>query len=361
MARTRPAEIEEQPESDRLEGFPHPRETRALIGQGAAERAFLDAWRGGRLHHAWLIAGPEGIGKATLAYRIARFVLAHPDPDAPAARAAGGLDVDPDDPAARRIAARSHPDLIVVRRGWNAARKTFHSSLAVDEVRRAGRFFALTSGQGGWRVAIIDSVDEMNPNAANALLKTLEEPPARALILIVSHAPGRLLATIRSRCRRLALAPLAPDDLLAAVAGAGGGEALAALAGTERERLVRLARGSVRRALQLLAGDGLALHAQIAAVLAAPPGSAERDIHALAERLARRGGEAEFDFAIAAIGDLIAERIEAGAGRLSGASLARLAEVWEKISRLAAETATFHYDRRQVILTAFHSVAAATS
>lgn len=359
MARAAARPIEETPESDRLEGFPLPRETRRLVGQEAAESAFLAAWRSGRLHHAWLIAGPQGIGKATLAYRIARFVLTNPDPAATAA--ATGLDVDPDIPAARQVTALSHPDLIVVRRGWNAARKTFFSTLSVDAVRRAGRFFDLTPGHGGWRVAIIDTVDEMGPGAANALLKTLEEPPARALILLVSHAPGRLLATIRSRCRRLTLAPLGRDDLLAALKAAGAEQGLAALDAGARETLVKLARGSVRRALGLVSGDGLKLHGEIAAILSAPPGGAERALHALADRLARRGAEAEFDFAVAALCDHIAERIEAGAGQVPAASLARLAEVWEKISRLAAETATFHYDRKQVILAAFHSVAQAAS
>jgi DNA polymerase-3 subunit delta' len=203
--------------SDAVE-IPHPRETFALLGHAQAECALLDEYRSGRVAHAWLIGGPTGIGKATLAYRMARFVLAHPDPLAPAVRDATTLVVPPGAPAARRVAGRAHPDLLVLEREPDDKGK-MRTVITVDQVRRTVSFFGSTAGEGGWRVCIVDSADELQyPQGSNALLKVLEEPPPRSLFLLVSHAPGRLLPTIRSRCRRLTLRPLDQADVVAAAA-----------------------------------------------------------------------------------------------------------------------------------------------
>ncbi|MET0469591.1 MAG: DNA polymerase III subunit delta', partial [Xanthobacteraceae bacterium] len=185
-----------------------PRETTVLHGHAEAERALLEAYRGRRFHHAWLIAGPAGIGKATLAYRMARFVLAHPDPRTPAVQRATSLHVDTDHPVARRIAAQAHGDLLVLERTVNEKTNKLRQDIQVDDVRRTVTFFGSTAGEGGWRVAIVDAVDELNREGANALLKILEEPPRRAVLLLVSHSAARVLPTIRSRCRLLALRPL---------------------------------------------------------------------------------------------------------------------------------------------------------
>jgi DNA polymerase-3 subunit delta' len=350
-------------EADRLEPFPHPRETVALFGHGEAERAFLDAYRGGRMHHAWLIAGPEGIGKATLAHRIARFVLTHPDPGADYVGKARDLGVDPDDPAARQAAALSHPDLVVLRRVWDTRNKRLTTALPIEEVRRASHFFSMTAAAGGWRVAIVDCADEMNLNAANALLKTLEEPPPRALLLLVSHRPGRLIATLRSRCRRLMLGPLGEADLFAAMEAAGAKQALGKLSEADRAALVRMARGSPRRALRFVSGNGLGIYREIAGILDEAPMRDDRRVHALARRVTRAGAEDDYELALSLIADWLASRVEtaADAGPAEPASLARLAEVWEKTTRLAGETEIFHFDRRLVILNAFRAIAAATS
>jgi DNA polymerase-3 subunit delta' len=199
-----------------------PRGTAVLYGHGEAEGALLDAYRGGRLPHAWLISGPAGIGKATLAYRMARFVLAHPDPRAPRVTGAQSLAIDADHPVARRIAAQAQGDLLVLERTINEKTGKLRQDIQVDDVRRTVGFFGSTAGEGGWRVAIVDSVDELNPAGANALLKVLEEPPRRALLLLVSHSAGRVLPTIRSRCRLLVLRPLAAGDVAAAAANATG-------------------------------------------------------------------------------------------------------------------------------------------
>src|SRR3954454_24536493 len=197
--------------------IPHPRETTSFYGHAEAEQALLEAYRAGRMPHAWLIGGPRGIGKATLAYRMARFVFAHPEATAQSVQNAAQLALPPDHPVARRIAAQGHPDLLALERVADEKGKV-PMFIPVDMVRKTIRFFGSTPGGGGWRVCIVDSADEMNAAGANALLKILEEPPAKSLLLVVSHAPGRLLPTIRSRCRRLVLRALRPEGVCRASA-----------------------------------------------------------------------------------------------------------------------------------------------
>ena len=217
--------IADFPEPDRVEGAPHPRETLRLFGQSEAEAAFLEAFNAGRLHHAWLITGPRGLGKATLAWRIARFLLATPEDD-------GGmfappppetLDIPADHPVSRRLAALSEPRLYLLRRGLNDRETMVTQDILVGEVRLMKDYFNLTAADGGRRVAIVDAADEMNPQAANALLKLLEEPPEKVTFLLISHQPFGLLPTIRSRCRTLRLRALDSADLTAALQAAGGG------------------------------------------------------------------------------------------------------------------------------------------
>src|SRR2546421_13016166 len=185
----------------------HPRETTDLFGHREAEMALLNAYRSGRIPHAWLIGGAQGIGKATLAYRMARFVLAHRDPLAADVRHAEALQVAPSDPVARHIAAGAHGSLLPLERSLNDKGR-MRTVITVDETRETISFFGSTAAVDGWRVCIVDTVDELNPNAANALLKILEEPPQRSLFLLVSHSPARALPTILSRCRKLPLRPL---------------------------------------------------------------------------------------------------------------------------------------------------------
>ena len=260
--------------------LPDPRANPFLLGHEAAESALAVALAGGRLHHAWLITGPEGIGKATLAYRFARRLLAgrrrtgepgagdlsaaQPADERPGG--AGELALDPTHPVFRRVAAGAHADLITVERGYDEKRKRVRSVITAEDVRRIAGFMALTPAEGGWRVAIVDGAEEMHPAAANALLKVLEEPPARAVLLLVSAAPGRLLPTIRSRCRRLRLSPL-PDTAMAELLA----RALPEMAEAERSRLITLAEGSPGRAVLLAEAEGLAIAALVDDVLAALP------------------------------------------------------------------------------------------
>lgn len=282
------------PEPDRIEGAPHPRDTRQLFGQDAAEHDFLAAHATSRLHHGWLLTGPRGVGKATLAWRIATFLLAAPEPDGlfGAPEAPASLDVAPGHPVARRIHAGSEPRLFALRRGWDEEKKRLKTVITVDEVRRMKSFFALSAADGGARVAIVDSADEMNTQAANALLKLLEEPPPGVTILLVSHQPSGLLPTIRSRCRELRLAPLPAQAIAAALEQAGvvvedEGPALAALSG-----------GSVGEAIRLTNLDGLQGYAAIVRLFSTLPRLDRPAALSLATSLGARGAEARFDLAL---------------------------------------------------------------
>ena len=294
------------PEPDRIEGAPHPRETHRLFGHQAAEDDFLRAHATGRLHHGWLITGPRGVGKATLAWRLARFLLATPEdggglfgaPEPPAT-----LDIPEDDPTARRIRALAEPRLFLLRRAWDEDKKRMKTVITVDEVRRMKSFFSLSAADGGRRAAIIDDADEMNPNAANALLKLLEEPPAGATFFLISHQPFRLLPTIRSRCRELRLHPLSPDDLSQALLQAGG-EAEP----DDATALAQLAGGSVGEAFRMTNNDGLKLYAAITGLLSTLPRLDRPRLLALAETGAQRGAEAQFDLILTLL-DLFLTRL----------------------------------------------------
>lgn len=303
---------EELPEPDRIEGAPHPRETARLFGQHSAERAFLDAWHSGRLHHAWLLTGPRGIGKATLAWRIARFLLADGSPIDPGLfaepEAEGSLDVAPDHPVARRILAGAEPRLFPMRRSWDADRKRLKSAITVDEVRKLGAFLHLSAADGGRRVAIVDAADEMNNAAANALLKMLEEPPADVTFLLVSHQPSRLLPTIRSRCRELRLSPLSATDLAAAMDQAG-------TAPQGEGALAELAAGSVGEAIRLVNLDGLSLYSAIVGLFDTLPRLDRGAVLKFADLAAQRGDEARIDLIFDLLALFLARMARAGTGR----------------------------------------------
>jgi len=304
---------ETRPEPDRVEGAPHPRETPHLIGQRQAEAAFLDAFAGGRMHHGWLLTGPRGVGKATLAWCIARFLLAQPPAPAGAGLfsdvppAPNRLAIAADHPVAHRIAALSEPGLFLLRRAWDDDRKRLKTVITVDEVRKLRGFFGLSATEGGRRVVIVDSADEMNPNAANALLKLLEEPPANATLLLVSHQPARLLPTIRSRCRELSLAPLAPDDMGVALAQMNAAPAGHPVA------LAELSGGSVGEAIRIAQLDGLALYADLVRLFAGHPRLDRMQAIRLAEGVAGKGAEARFDLTLRLLELFLARLARTGA------------------------------------------------
>lgn len=335
---------------------PHPRETTAWFGHRDAEMALLEAYRGGRIPHAWLLGGAQGIGKATLAYRMAKFVLAHRNPLAPEVQRAKTLQVDPSDPAARHVAAGAHGGLLTLERTPNE-KGVMRTFIVVDQTRETIPFFGSTAAVEGWRVCIVDTVDELNPQAANALLKILEEPPRQSLFLLISHAPARLLPTILSRCRKLPLRPLSTSDVIGAAAAATG----IAIDDPALSDAAEAAEGSVARALTLLGGDALKLHQRTAALLATLPQVDPRELHALGDAL---GGSDRV--ALAAFIDSV-ERWVSAQLRADDANananlprLARLAEVWEKISRAARDTESYNLERKPLVFSVFGLLAEAT-
>jgi DNA polymerase-3 subunit delta' len=341
------------PESDAFPGAPHPRFAPRLVGHAAAEAAMLAAYREGRLAHAWLIGGREGIGKATLAWRFARFVLANPDPSAAAAQTARDLAVASDHPAARQLAALSHPDFALARREWNAKSKSFYSEIRVEDVRDALSMFHMSAAFGGWRVAIVDCADELNPAGANALLKMIEEPPPRALILVVAHQPGRVLPTIRSRCRKLLLDRLTPAEIEATIEGFGS--PWNAIDSARRAQAAARADGSAREALRRLDPDAQDLGALIDAAIGQLPRSDPRLVHRLAEAVGDRAAGDSFAALNAALCEWLATRARAAE---SPAARRALTELWDRLRSATRETEALNLDRRLHVLAAFEDIAA---
>jgi DNA polymerase III subunit delta' len=325
---------------------PHPRETTALFGHADAERTLLAAYRSGRMPHAWLIGGPPGVGKATLAYRVARFVLANPDSSAPEAQAAQTLALDSAHPVARRIVAQAHPDVLTLERTVGPA-GTVRSVITVDDVRRTVGFFGSTAGAGGWRICIVDSADDLqSPQGANALLKVLEEPPSRALFLVVSHTPGRLLATIRSRCRRLTLRPLDSIDVAQATAQALDRDPTDA----EVQKAAGAAQGSVARATTLLGGAALAVRDRLIQLLGSLPQIDPQALHALGDTLGK-SDDTVFDTFVETIQDWLSAQLDVRGAQAS--RLAPMAEVWEKLDRAARDVEVFNLDRKPMVFAVF--------
>lgn len=334
-----------------------PRDTTLLFGHRAAEAALLDAYKSGRIAHAWLIGGLHGIGKATLAYRMARFVLANPDPASPAVQNAAKLDVDPQSHAARMVAAGTHGGLLTLQRTLND-KGVLRTVITIDEVRATVSFFGSTAAAGGWRVCIVDCMDELNPNGANALLKILEEPPPRSLFLLVSHAPARLLPTIHSRCRKLNLRPLTPDEVIQAVAHATG----LAPDAPELTDMEALSDGSVGGALSLMDAKALRLSRRVTALLDALPRVDPLELHALGDVMPLNDRAALTAF-VGGVERWIERRVGA-AGAAAPPDLprlARLAEVWEKIGRAARETADYNLERKPLVFSVVGLLAEATA
>ncbi|GIL00619.1 MAG: DNA polymerase III subunit delta' [Alphaproteobacteria bacterium] len=344
---------------DALDGIPDPRENRRLMGHDATLDRLAGLYARGRLHHALLLSGPRGIGKATLACRFAGHLLRFPDASqAPASYVVPAAE----DATEGRIASGSHPNLLHLRRPWDHERKRFKTVLSVDEVRRTITFFGTSAGDRGWRVCIVDTADDLHPSAANALLKVLEEPPPRTLFFVLAHSPRGLLATIRSRCQKMDIRPLAQAQVSAALEALGvAGE----IAANDRELVAALAEGSVRRAILLARADGIDLYRRfltLAGNAARPDWSA---IHRLASEISATGQDDRYRLFLGLVHDVIARRLrgvpEPGAGPGPGGAegtsvLARWVEVWEKTRHCAGLADAYNLDRKQVILNLFEAM-----
>jgi DNA polymerase-3 subunit delta' len=337
---------------------PPPRANPDLVGHAGAEARLKNAFARGRLAHAWLIAGPRGIGKATLAYRFARYVLAHSSARAEPApesslfgppeekKAEEGLYLDPAHPVFRRVAAGGHADMFTVEPAFDEKKGARRTEIVVDDVRGVGEFLALTPAEGGWRVVVVDSADDMNRNAANAILKVLEEPPARALLLLVSHNPGALLPTIRSRCQRLALAPLGEGDAARVIGGL-----MPSLSEAEAVELARLAEGSPGRALELASEDGLALQQELGGLLDALPALDGVALQRFGDKVGRSGAEAAFRIAT----DILRRRLNG----LAIADPGRWLETRDRIDARLARVDALNLDRKSAMLDAVFQAQAA--
>ena len=340
------------PESDRFDEAPHPRQTLQLFGHKAQEAEILDAYRRNRLAQAWIFGGPEGIGKATLAWRLTRFLLAHPDPAAPDVQRAASLDVPAESSAARRISALALADIFLLRREWNDKTKKHFTEIRVDDVRRIIHAFHQGAGEGGLRIAIVDSADDLNTASANALLKLIEEPPERALFLLVAHQPARILPTIRSRCRKLALEPLTPQETLDALRALG--PAVAGAPAATLQAAAEQSDGSVREALRLLDGDGVAFDATLRAMFARLPQVDWSAVHLLGDRLTGRDNEQAYETFMRALRKWLDGRLHVKAQEgAPPAKLVAYADAFDEIARAARETEVFNFDKKALVLGVF--------
>jgi DNA polymerase-3 subunit delta' len=323
-----------------------PRTLPPVFGHVEAMETLAAATRSGRLAHAWLFAGPPGVGKATVAWRFAAWLLAG------SPRGEGALAWPDGSAAPRRVAAGGHPDLLALGPNLEPGRRRI---IPVDALRDARQFLALTAAEGGYRVLVIDEAEAMEAASANALLKTLEEPPPRTVIILISAAPGRLLPTIRSRCRRLDFSPLDVEAMAAWTQAA-----LPSLDPAARAELARLADGAPGRAIELVEGEGVELARLVDATLAALPGP--EGAHALADRIAGREAATAFRTFFALLGRALAAALrEAARGHaapdwLARRPLAAWAEAMLEVARLAAEAERLSLDRRQAVLVALDTL-----
>lgn len=332
----------ERPEADREGDLPHPRCVYELFGHDAALAEAERALSGGRMHHAWMITGPKGVGKASFAYRLARRLLGA----APSGE--GGLASAPDDPACRRIEALSHPDFLLIRRPFNDKTGKLKGEIPVEEARRAPEFFSKSASGKGWRVCIVDSADELNTNSANALLKTLEEPPQRGLLILIVNTPGRLLPTIRSRCRRLVLRPPPVEATTDWLVSRHGLDADAA------HRAAALAHGAPGRALALAETDAPALKASLDAALSSLPRTDRAAVAKLAAAAGAKGGEATKAITMDFLIGYAQDQARATALSEAGAEAAgRWVDASDKLGRLARESDALYLDPKQTIFAAF--------
>jgi DNA polymerase III subunit delta' len=362
-------------EAEKATGMP-PRANPDLVGHERTEQELERLFCSGRLPHAILLAGPRGIGKATLAFRFARFVLAA---DGRANTAAPdilrvcadetGLAIDPDSGVFRRVAAGGHADLLTIERTWDPRRKRLRGEIVVEDTREIAAFFRLTAAEEGWRIVIIDGAEEMNRNAANAVLKILEEPPDHALLLLVAHNSGRLLPTIRSRCRRLILTPL-PVPLTARLLRRHRPQ----LDEAEAEALTALSGGSVGRALELAEAGGLDLYRSMVELLAQAPEIDLERLHILTDRLARADAEDAYRATEELLSQFLARLTAAAARRESAAEEivagesaamhdlaaradpARWAGLRGEIDSNFAAARELNLDRKQTMLGAFFAI-----
>jgi DNA polymerase-3 subunit delta' len=330
----------------------HPKRTDHLIAHEEAEKQLLTMINAKRLPHALLITGPRGVGKATLAYRLARFLLAPPEAGAGSlfgdALPPESLYIASSHPTFGRVLAGTHPDLLVLEA----------EDIKVEDARSVSNFLSLTPAESEWRVVVIDSADAMNRSAANALLKTLEEPPARAVLLLVSHNPGSLLPTIRSRCRTLRMHPLDEVNFARIM-----GQIAPQLSPQECHSLALLSGYSPGVALPLIESKAETLYRELLERISIPD---TLKLYEFADRFARKDSDKQWQLfsrlmlwllaRIATVGAGSGAEVFAGEGQVlerlkASKPLDLWTELWEKARRLLADTEHLHLDRKQAVIT----------
>lgn len=307
----------------------------ALIGHADAENAFLDAWGGGRLHHAWLLAGPQGMGKAAFAARVARFLVTH-------GRGGGGRPASLDDPgdaaAGRLVEAGNHPEILRLERAPKEKSKDLARNITIDQVRAMIRRLHLSLSLGDWRVIIVDAVDDLETDGANALLKTLEEPPAQTLFLLVSHSPGRLLPTIRSRCRTLRFQPIEHDVMTSWLH-----DIRSMLDMADLRAIVAASGGVPGKALALIDSDVAAMEKKLCAIVATgDPGNRLRE--ALAREVGGTSNRARLELVI----DIVPGLLTRIARERPIAEIAPVLAQWDRVQRTARDAIRGSYDGAMV-------------
>ncbi len=339
------------PESDAQQGAPHPRANVEYIGHAYAEQDLLQAYQSGKLPHAWIIGGDKGIGKATMAWRFTKFLLANPDYTSLAVQNAGNLAVDDNLAAVQRVHALGHGDVQILRREWNEKTKKHFTVIRAEEARKAVHMFQQSASEGGYRIVILDSAEDLNSESGNGLLKMIEEPPERSLFLIISHLPNRILPTIRSRCRMLLLHPLSQAECKVALQGIVLG-----VDAQNIERACQLSGGSVSRALKLISGKSLDVSTKLESILRNLPRVDWRDVHALADGVTARANEEEYETFKDTMLDWLHSQIHRA--QPVGA-LAPFAECWDTVSGLIRQSEAYNLDRRALVLAAISKLAEA--
>jgi DNA polymerase-3 subunit delta' len=341
-------------QADSLPDIPEPAENPHLFGHAQHAAQIAAAYRTGKLHHALLLAGPKGIGKATFAFHLAHHLLSHPRAaDAPESFGRP----DPESAVARQVASGAHPAVLHLTRPYDDKTKKFKSAITVDEIRRVGRFLSLRAHDDSYRVVIVDPADEMNRNAANALLKSLEEPPARAIFLLISHAPGTLLPTIRSRCQLLRFAPLSEAEIGSVLGSFGSGLPDAPDA---RRALVERAGGSARQAILLAEHGGFDV-TEAADQFIATARRDPLDAYKLADAVTGRDRTVTFDILNEHLLDRIAREAGEAASRGEERRAARLADLWDEANATIRDTDTYNLDRRQHVVGLLNRIGEALS
>ncbi len=328
---------------DSLPEVPEPAEqTMPVLGHHNVIDYFCSAYRAGSLPHGIILAGERGIGKATLAFQFARYLFANPEP---ATAPATFGKPDPESAVFRQVASNAHHGLLHLTRPFDEKQKVFRSALTVEEIRTIARFVSLTSHDGGYRVVIVDSADDMNTNAANALLKNLEEPPDRTVFILISHLPGRLLPTIRSRCQMVRMQPLSHGDIEHVLDRLPDGGVLPA----QRQDAIARCEGSVRNAILLTQFGGLEIMEAICATVQAPRFNFS-DAQKISDAVSGKGKDVQFDLFNQSVADFAAQRSRSAAASGFGAEANRWSGLWQDVRQNIAETIAYNLDRKQHVL-----------